>query len=201
MPPFPCRIRSSPRPASRQLLSLICRTARQKTLSCDFDSANACLRSTASRPGMLCSKGSDRLIYPGLVGMRGLRTIFRLLPILLLAACGQQAGYYGPGGRIEIGADGGRRPTHFYPPPGPAEDPWGPYIHEASARYRVPERWVRAVMQQESGGEQQATSSVGAMGLMQVIPATYEELRVRPRLPPDPDHPPHNILPATPQSS
>src|SRR5439155_26873964 len=125
------------------------------------------------------------------------QTRLRLLPIVLLAACGQQ-GVYGPGGgRIEIGADGWRRPTHFYPPPGPAEDPWGPYIHEAATRYRVPERWVRAVMQQESGGEQQATSPVGAMGLMQVMPATYEELRVRHRLGDDPYDPHNSILAGT----
>src|SRR5215471_14306688 len=104
----------------------------------------------------------------------GLYAILRLLPVILLAACAQQAGYGPGGGRIEIGADGWRKPTHYYPPPGPPEDPWGPYIREAAARYRVPERWVRAVMRQESGGEQQATSPVGAMGLMQVMPATYD---------------------------
>ena len=93
---------------------------------------------------------------------RPLQAILRLLPVLLLAACAQQAGYGPGGGRIEIGADGWRKPTHYYPPPGPPSDPWGPYIREASARYRVPERWVRAVMKQESGGEQQATSSAGA---------------------------------------
>jgi hypothetical protein len=122
--------------------------------------------------------------------------MLRLLPILLLAACGQQ-GVYGPGGRIEIGADGWRRPTHYYPPPGPQEDPWGPYIREGAARYRVPERWVRAVMQQESGGEQQATSPVGAMGLMQVMPTTYDELRVRHQLGDDPYDPHNNILAGT----
>src|SRR6516164_8125179 len=95
-----------------------------------------------------------------------LRAVLRLLPVLLLAACAQQG--YGPGGRIEIGAEGWRRPTHYYPPPGPPEDPWGPYVREAAARFGVPGHWVRAVMHQESGGEQQATSSAGAMGLMQV---------------------------------
>ena len=93
-----------------------------------------------------------------------------LLPIFLLAACSQG---YGPGGRVEIGADGWRKPTHYYPPPGPPEDPWGPYVREAAARFQVPGHWVRAVMHQESGGEQQATSPVGAMGLMQVMPGTY----------------------------
>jgi D-alanyl-D-alanine carboxypeptidase len=130
------------------------------------------------------------------IRVRRLQAMLPLLPILLLGACGQQ-GAYGPGGRIEIGADGWRRPTQYYPPPGPAEDPWGPYIHEASTRYRVPERWVRAVMRQESGGEQQATSPVGAMGLMQVMPMTYEELRVRHRLGDDPYDPHNNILAGT----
>ena len=124
------------------------------------------------------------------------RTILLLLPILLLAACAQQAGY-GPGGRTEIGADGWRRPMRYYPPPGPPGDPWGPYIREASARYRVPERWVRAVMKQESGGEQQATSSAGAMGLMQVMPGTYQGLRVRYGLGDDPYDPHNNILAGT----
>jgi len=127
---------------------------------------------------------------------RRLQPMLRLLPILLLASCAQQGGY-GPGGRVEIGADGWRKPSHYYPPPGPPEDPWGPYIREAAARYRVPDRWVRAVMQQESGGEQQATSPVGAMGLMQVMPATYEELRVRHRLGDDPYDPHNNVLAGT----
>jgi len=119
----------------------------------------------------------------------------RFLPILLLAACAQPGGY---GGRpIEIGAEGWRRPTHYYPPPGPPDDPWGPYVREAAERYSVPGRWVRAVMHQESGGEQQATSPVGAMGLMQIMPATYEELRVRHRLGDDPYDPHNNILAGT----
>ena len=52
-------------------------------------------------------------------------------------------------------------------------------------------------MRQESGGEQQATSSAGAMGLMQVMPATYEELRVRHRLGDDPYEPRNNVLAGT----
>jgi hypothetical protein len=117
-----------------------------------------------------------------------------LLPIFLLAACSQG---YGPGGRIEIGADGWRKPTHYYPPPGPPEDPWGPYVREAAERFQVPGHWVRAVMHQESGGEQQATSPVGAMGLMQVMPATYEGLRQRYQLGDDPYDPHNNILAGT----
>ncbi|MGI3777078.1 MAG: lytic transglycosylase domain-containing protein [Janthinobacterium lividum] len=69
-----------------------------------------------------------------------------------------------------------------YSPPGPAEDPWGPYITEAAARFDVPDRWIREVMRVESGGrlyhnDSLVTSPVGAMGLMQVMPATFDEMR------------------------
>jgi D-alanyl-D-alanine carboxypeptidase len=144
---------------------------------------------------MRCSDRSGRLVCRAPIKMR-LRTIW-LLPILLLAAC-SQAGY-GPGGRsrVEIGADGWRAPTRYYPPPGPPDDPWGPYTREAAARYRVPEQWIRAVMHQESGGQEQAVSSAGAMGLMQVMPSTYEELRVRHGLGDDPYDPHNNVLAGT----
>jgi D-alanyl-D-alanine carboxypeptidase len=133
----------------------------------------------------------------GSLAARCSRTILRLLPVLLLVACAQQGGYYGQRGRLEYGAEGWRAPSRYYPPPGPQEDPWGPYIREASARFNVPGHWVRAVMHQESGGEQQAVSSAGAMGLMQVMPATYEGLRVRYQLGDDPYDPHNNILAGT----
>ena len=88
--------------------------------------------------------------------------------------------------------------------PGPADDPWGPYIAEASKRFDVPERWIREVMRQESGGRlfgrngDLVTSHAGAMGLMQVMPGTYDELRVRyPDLGDDPYDPHNNILAGT----
>lgn len=148
---------------------------------------------------MPCPNRSSRFVCLGSFRACRLQKILRLLPILILTACGQQVPYGPGGGRVEIGADGWKwaSPRRYYPPPGPAEDPWGPYIHEAAGRYRVPERWVRAVMQQESGGEQQATSPVGAMGLMQVMPPTYEELRVRHGLGEDPYDPHNNILAGT----
>jgi hypothetical protein len=86
-----------------------------------------------------------------------------------------------------------------YTPPGPPEDPWGPYIREASKRYDVPEIWVRSVMHVESGGNEYlgghlTMSGAGAMGLMQVMPETYEELRARYRLGDDPFDPHDNIM-------
>ncbi len=88
-------------------------------------------------------------------------------------------------------------PGRFYPPPGPPGDPWGPYIRQASARFGVPEAWIRAVMRQESAGEAQALSSAGAMGLMQVMPSTYETLREQYNLGDDPFEPHDNIFAGT----
>jgi len=91
-----------------------------------------------------------------------------------------------------------------YTPPGPASDPWGPYVTEASAKFDVPERWIREVMHQESGGHLYSrggdliTSGAGAMGLMQVMPGTYDELRARyAELGSDPFDPHNNILAGT----
>lgn len=52
-------------------------------------------------------------------------------------------------------------------------------------------------MQQESGGDAKALSPKGAIGLMQVMPATYAELRIRYGLGPDPYNPRNNILAGT----
>src|SRR5271163_2443200 len=74
-----------------------------------------------------------------------------------------------------------------------------PPIEEASSRYDVPDVWIRAVMNVESRGQeylngQLVTSPVGAMGLMQVMPQTYDELRDQYRLSGDPYDPHDNIL-------
>ncbi|AFK54037.1 lytic transglycosylase domain-containing protein [Tistrella mobilis] len=53
------------------------------------------------------------------------------------------------------------------------------FVAEASHRFGVPESWIRAVMRVESAGDPSATSHKGAMGLMQVMPQTWAELRAR----------------------
>ncbi|WP_433933367.1 lytic transglycosylase domain-containing protein [Brevundimonas diminuta] len=67
-------------------------------------------------------------------------------------------------------------------------------IAEAARRFDLPVSWIRAVMRQESGFNPRATSRAGAMGLMQVMPATYAELRRRHGLGPDPYEPRDNIM-------
>jgi hypothetical protein len=71
------------------------------------------------------------------------------------------------------------------------------HIAEASRRFRVPAAWIRAVMRAESAGMQRAVSRKGAMGLMQIMPATWDELRIRYRLGKDPYDPRDNILAGT----
>jgi hypothetical protein len=65
---------------------------------------------------------------------------------------------------------------------------------EASHRFHIPAQWVRAVMRVESYGDACAVSVKGATGLMQIMPATYEELRLKHALGPDPFNPGDNIL-------
>ena len=73
-------------------------------------------------------------------------------------------------------------------------DPYGEYIAEAAQRFGVPEAWIRAVMRVESAGDVRAISSAGAMGLMQIMPATWADLRIRHQLGGNPYDPRDNIL-------
>jgi SLT domain-containing protein len=73
-------------------------------------------------------------------------------------------------------------------------DPFAAYITEAARRFSVPASWIRAVMRAESAGNVSAVSSAGAMGLMQIMPQTWADLRVRHRLGTDPFDPRDNIL-------
>lgn len=68
------------------------------------------------------------------------------------------------------------------------------YIAEAAQRFRIPERWIRAVMRAESAGNARAVSSAGAMGLMQIMPGTWAELRATHGFGSDPFDRRENIL-------
>jgi len=79
---------------------------------------------------------------------------------------------------------------------------WSGEIMEASRRFGVPRQWISRVMQAESGGHlalngAPITSRAGAMGLMQLMPGTWAEMRRLHGLGPDPYEPRDNILAGT----
>lgn len=86
-----------------------------------------------------------------------------------------------------------------------ARDPvarWRREIAEASTRFAVPVAWIVRVMRAESGGlttlaGRPITSSAGAMGLMQLMPATWNAMRVAHSLGDNPHDPRDNILAGT----
>ncbi len=88
-------------------------------------------------------------------------------------------------------------PCHAQPEPVPRQsqaDPYAAHIAEAAQRFGIPAAWIRAVMRVESANEVQAISPKGAMGLMQIMPATWAELRARHALGSDFYDPRDNIL-------
>lgn len=79
---------------------------------------------------------------------------------------------------------------------------WTPYIEEAARRFGVPADWIARVMRAESGGMTMLDghpirSRAGAMGLMQLMPATWAEMRDAHDLGANPDDPHANILAGT----
>ncbi len=84
----------------------------------------------------------------------------------------------------------------------PGTSKWRSEIAQASARFHIPRAWVGAVMGAESGGHttvngQPITSSAGAMGLMQLMPDTYDDMRQRYGFGTDPYDPHDNIFAGT----
>lgn len=81
-------------------------------------------------------------------------------------------------------------------------DRWRGHIVEASARFGIPEAWIVRVMRAESGGMtmldgRPIMSHAGAMGLMQLMPGTWAEMRLAHGLGGDPHDPRDNILSGT----
>ena len=129
-----------------------------------------------------------------------LRQAAALLLLGLLAACAATPGPIMP--VAQEAADYRAHARAYYAPPGPPDDPWGPYIEAAAARFDVPDAWIRAVMHQESGGHefidgQFVTSVPGAMGLMQLMPPTYDDMRSQYGLGADAYEPHDNIMAGT----
>lgn len=91
--------------------------------------------------------------------------------------------------RISLGAEGAKAQTRVVPPAEIAS-----HMAEASHRSGLPEAWIRAIAWVESGEEVHAVSSKGAMGLMQIMPATWRDLQTDLGLGSDPFDPRDNLL-------
>ncbi len=81
-------------------------------------------------------------------------------------------------------------------------DRWRPLIQEASTRFGIPTSWIERVIRAESRGltvlnDRPIRSRAGAMGLMQLMPATWTAMRARLSLGSNPDDPRDNILAGT----
>ena len=75
-----------------------------------------------------------------------------------------------------------------------AVHPYAGHVADAARRFGIPEAWIWAVMRVESGGNSRAVSRAGAMGLMQIMPATWTDLRARYGLGADPFDVRDNIM-------
>jgi len=71
---------------------------------------------------------------------------------------------------------------------------WDDLVRQASEWNAIPATWVRAVLQAESAGDLHAVSGAGAMGLMQLMPGTWKEVRRTLNLGADPFDPRDNIV-------
>jgi soluble lytic murein transglycosylase-like protein len=84
-------------------------------------------------------------------------------------------------------------PLPYQPSPGigPEDDafPYATFITQAAGLYSLPRELVCAVMKIESGGNPNAVSSSGALGLMQLMPSTAADLQLT-----DPFDPRQNVF-------
>jgi soluble lytic murein transglycosylase-like protein len=125
---------------------------------------------------------ASRLTAAGMIA--GWRSLGSMLCIVVMLAAMQSSG----AAHAEQGSSATRRPNNL------SVLPFAAFVTEASKRFNVPEHWIRAVMHFESSANQRARSSKGAMGLMQIMPTTWTELRARYGLGADPYDVRDNIL-------
>src|SRR5260370_32130258 len=126
------------------------------------------------------------------------RSVMDLVTILTACALGFKAELFVPLGALDnCSASFGLGATVAPQNGSPTIDRWAAYIAEAAQRFGRPEAWVRAVVQAESRGAADATSTAGAIGLIQIMPDTYAELRARYELGANAYDPHDNIIAGT----
>jgi len=68
------------------------------------------------------------------------------------------------------------------------------FVAEAARRFAIPESWIYGVIRVESAGDPRALSPKGAVGLMQIMPGTWLQLRARYALGDDIYDPHDNVI-------
>jgi hypothetical protein len=132
----------------------------------------------------LFGQNTDRSSLPA--GMcTALRSLGTMLCIVVILAASMLAS---GAARAEQESSATRRPNAL------SLLPFAAFVTEASKRFALPEHWIRAVMHAESSAKPRVRSERGAMGLMQIMPKTWAELRSRYGLGADPYDPRDNIL-------
>jgi soluble lytic murein transglycosylase-like protein len=157
----------------------------------DHSSVPARIRTAVARsggPGRPSGRRASALPLTAVSTMAALRFLRVALCIVALLAASMLSGGVARAGQVSL-------PKHRVI--ALAADPLAAFVTEASRRFAVPERWIRAVMRVESGGNSRARSRKGAIGLMQIMPGTWTELRARHRLGADPYDIRDNILAGT----
>lgn len=140
-------------------------------------------RSFARAEAVLFAPHRDPSSFPVRIRRAVVRSVVSVAAILLLSAASQ------PGGTARA-----QTVTAVPSKSASVADPFAAFVREAAQRFGVPTSWISAVMAMESGGDVLAVSSQGAMGLMQIMPATWAGLRARYSLGVDPYDPRDNIL-------
>lgn len=96
------------------------------------------------------------------------------------------------GSRVTDEEEPSARPSRPNPNPQQGPDVFDSLIDEAARAYDMPPELIKAVIRAESGFDPHAVSVAGAMGLMQLMPATAEFLNCA-----DPFDPRENIMAGT----
>jgi Transglycosylase SLT domain len=151
----------------------------------DHSSVPAGMCTAVARSGGPGRRASASPLTVASTTMAALRSVGRMLCIVVILAASMLSSGTAHAEQESLAT---RRPNEL------SVRPFAAFVTEASKRFGVPEHWIRAVMHVESSAKQRARSSKGAMGLMQVMPKTWTELRARYGLGADPFDPRDNIL-------
>jgi soluble lytic murein transglycosylase-like protein len=142
-------------------------------------------RPKAGARALLLTAASTAARSPCLAASRVQRTAFRAAVVFLvvgvtsvMATSAKQAGGAAQSTAIASQSD----------------NTYAEHIAEAARRFGIPSAWIGAVMRVESSNDPRALSPKGAIGLMQIMPNTWRELRARYALGADPYDPRDNIL-------